>query len=794
MDKKNPIEELVSSLTSSQSYNENISHIQHIDPVEPSFSDFPVTINYQLIDAMHSRGIEKLYSHQSEAIQSVLDGENVVIVTPTASGKTLCYNIPILNEILKNPESRALYLFPTKALAQDQLDELHSLITDLEADIKTFTYDGDTPDDARRAIRSVGHVVISNPDMLHTGILPHHTKWVKLFENLKYVVLDEMHYYRGVFGSHVANLFRRLKRVAAFYNSNPQFILCSATIANPKDLAEKLIEEDVTLIEKNGAPRGEKYFIFYNPPIVNKELGIRANYLNTTRKLSERLISEKISTIVFATSRLNVEILTRYLKETFDNNVAEKGIIRGYRGGYLPHVRREIERGMRDGEIKGIVSTTALELGIDIGSLEACIISGYPGSIASTWQQAGRAGRKSGLSLVILVGRSTPLDQFIMNNPDFFFGSSPENARINPDNLLILLSHIKCAAFELPFTEGESFGRENLPEILSYLEEHGVLHKASNKWHWTQDSYPANDISLRSVSSDNFVVVDKTDENRIIAYVDFSAAPSTIHNHAIYLCEGKQFFVENLDFGSRKAFVREENTDYYTDAMEYTKVRILDEFETRQARNATVEYGEVHVTNKVVGFKKIKFGTSENIGFGDVALPENEMHTTSYWFTVTQDILDTISYNRAEIIDGLTGVSYLLHNLASVLLMCDVRDIERCIGDKSTEWYARQDRSGTGIYSWKDNSQQVNLNSMDNFQPTIFLYDNYPAGIGFSELLFKQHESLLEQAFIRLNNCDCEYGCPACVGPINEVGRNAKDVALEILKRLIEAQAPNLLH
>jgi len=794
MQSKNPIQDMVQSLTTERSHRENVACIHRLESVEPTFSDFPVTLNYRLIEAMKSRGINQLYSHQTEAIESVLDGENIVIVTPTASGKTLCYNLPVLNEILKNPESRAIYLFPTKALSQDQLDEVHGIISDLEEDIKTFTYDGDTPEDARRAIRSVGHIVISNPDMLHTGILPHHTKWVKLFENLKYVILDEMHYYRGVFGSHVANLFRRLKRVAAFYNSKPQFILCSATIANPKELAEKLLEEKVTLIDKNGAPQGEKFFLFYNPPVVNKELGIRANYINTARKLSERFISNGISTIIFATSRLNVEILTRYLKESFDTGIAEKGRIRGYRGGYLPLVRREIEKGMRDGEIKGIVSTNALELGIDIGSLEACIIAGYPGSIASAWQQAGRAGRKSGLSVVILVGRSTPLDQFIMNNPDFFFKGSPENARINPDNLLILLSHIKCAAFELPFTEGESFGGENLEEMLSYLEEHGVLHKVSNKWHWTQDSYPANGISLRSVSSDNFVVVDITDDNRIIAHVDFSAAPSTIHNHAIYLCEGKQFFVENLDFAARKAFVKEENTDYYTDAMEYTKVRILDEFDTRSARNATVEYGEVHVTSRVVGFKKIKFGTNENVGFGDITLPENEMHTTSYWFTVAQQMLDIISYNRSEIIDGLTGVSYLLHNLASVILMCDIRDIERCIGDKSTEWFARQDRSGTGAYSWKEKMQKVDLTTVENFEPTIFIYDNYPGGIGFSELLFQRHEELLGQAFTRLNSCSCEFGCPSCVGPINEVGRNAKEVAVEILKRLIDDKAQILLH
>ena len=541
-----------------------------------------------------------------------------MVVTPTASGKTLCYNLPVLDRILKDPDARALYLFPTKALAQDQLAELHAVIEAIGADIGTFTYDGDTPQDARKSIRARAHVVVTNPDMLHKGILPHHTKWVKLLENLRYVVVDELHSLRGVYGSHVANIFRRLRRLCEFYGSRPQFICSSATIGNPKELAEALTEREMTLVDRSGAPRGERYFAIYNPPVVNRQLGIRKSALNSARDVSLSFLGKGLQTIVFAPSRLATEVLVTYLKEALETKPGSEGIIRGYRGGYLPLKRREIERGLREGSVLGVVSTNALELGIDIGSLDAAVLVGYPGSVASAWQQAGRAGRRTGTSVAVLVANSTPLNQFIAKNPDYFFGSPVEQGRVNPDNLQILVNHIKCAAFELPFVGDEPFGKENLLEILKYLEEEKLLHRAGERWHWTSDSYPADAISLRSVSSDNFVIQDVTAEPRIIAEVDYESAPSMVHEKAIYILEGRTYFVEKYDHDERRVHVREAEVDYYTDAITYTKVRILERFAEEPRRNARRNHGEVHVTSQVVGFKKIKFHTNENVGSGEL--------------------------------------------------------------------------------------------------------------------------------------------------------------------------------
>jgi DEAD/DEAH box helicase domain-containing protein len=776
------LKEWLARMEGDRRFRENTTSIQHIPASPGSFAPFPGWVNPSLRSILEKRGISQLYSHQAQAIELVRSGRDVVLVTPTASGKTLCYNLPVLQRILEEPETRAIYIFPTKALAQDQMHEVHSLIGELKADIKTFTYDGDTPDDARQAIRKQGHVVVTNPDMLHAGILPHHTKWQKLFANLRYIVVDELHVYRGVFGSHLTNVFRRLKRICRFYGQDPVFICCSATVANPKEHAENLLEKEVALIDESGAPRAEKTFILYNPPIINRELGIRQSALTPARNIASELIGNHIQTIVFATSRLNVEVLTKYLKDKFRERVPKDDhYVAGYRGGYLPKLRRDIEKGLRERTIMGVVSTNALELGIDIGDLEACLMTGYPGSIASTWQQAGRAGRRMGHSLAILIARSNPMDQFIVENPGYFFTRSPEHCRVNPDNLLILLHHIKSAAFELPFEEGERFGREDLMELLAYLEDKGVLHRVDQRWHWAAESYPADEVSLRTVNPENVVVIDDTETGspKVIAEVDWDSAFTTVHDGAIYMVESQQYHVDKLDLDRKKAYVKKVDVDYYTDAMTYTNVRVIDDFDKKMRGKAIVEHGEVQVARKVVGYKKIKFYTSENVGYGDVSLPEKDMHTTSYWFTIPWDLLDSLKLRREEIIDGLLGLGYCIHHIAAMLVMADIRDIDRCIGDKSGEWFVRYGKDRRIITaSPAPPGPEVMTNAFD---PTLFIFDAYPGGIGFSELLFERHDELLNAAGRLIGTCGCDHGCPMCVGPVLEVGPAAKDAALSIL-------------
>ncbi len=782
-----PIEEIVHAWSHSRSISPCITEIRTFKKREGEYRPFPSFVHPLLKEGLQKKGVEKLYSHQAEALEAIQRGKDVVVVTPTASGKTLCYNLPVLNTRLNSPNSKALYLFPTKALSQDQMVELQSLIDHLQAPLATFTYDGDTPSEVRQAIRMRGDIVITNPDMLHTGILPHHTKWVSFFQNLKFIVIDELHTYRGVFGSHMTNVLRRMDRICRFYGSRPQFICCSATIANPKELAERLLEREVFLIDQNGAPSSEKIFLFYNPPVVNKELGLRGSPIKAARLLASPFIKEGIQTILFATSRLQVEVLTKYLKDRFEKRLEEKGRIRGYRGGYLPRVRREIERGLREKEVKAVVSTNALELGIDIGDLEVCVIAGYPGTIASTYQQAGRVGRRSEKSLVILIARPQPLDQFIIENPDYFFQRSPEHGLINPDNLLILLSHIQCAAFELPFTEEESFGREDLREILKYLEEKGTLRHSGQHWYWTQEAYPAEKVSLRSASEENFVVIDDTKKKEeVIAEVDFISAHSTLYEGAVYLCESETYSVERLDYPNRRAYVKKMHGDYYTEAIDYTDVSILEGFERGEGKDILYEHGEVKVATRVVGYKKIQFYTQENLGYGKIEIPDLHFHTTSYWITFRRRGLEKLSYSRQEVIDGILGLSYALHSISALHLMCDPHDLHRCVGDRGAKWFLRLTRDSKGIYSSFSASEEIPLEGMDLFEPTLFLYDNYPGGIGFSPQLFEDTQVLLEKTMRLISRCECRWGCPSCVGPTREVGERSKEVAWALLKEILK--------
>jgi DEAD/DEAH box helicase domain-containing protein len=782
---------------------------RRLPAVAASYAPFPEETDPRLRAALAARGIDQLYTHQAEAFAHVLAGRSVVTITPTASGKTLCYNAPVLDAILKDPTTRALYLFPTKALAQDQLAELHALAELVmhagressgpqTPEIAVFTYDGDTPSDARRAIRGKAHVVLSNPDMLHSGILPHHPRWAKLFENLKFVVIDELHAYRGVFGSHLANIVRRLQRICRHYGSDPVFICSSATIANPRELAEGLTARACELVERSGAPRGEKFFLFVNPPVVNAQLGIRRSYLAEARRVALEFLKNKLQLILFAQSRLATEILTTYLKDAYQGPPGASDVIRGYRGGYLPNRRREIERGLRDGNVRAVVSTNALELGIDIGALDVSVMAGYPGTIAATWQRAGRAGRRSTRSAAVLVASSAPIDQFIVRHPAYFFDASPEHALINPDNLHILLDHVKCGAFELPFAVDETFGRENVQDVLAVLAEEGFVHAADGQWNWTHESYPADAVSLRSVSSDNFVVVDTTQGERVIAETDFTSGPAMLHEKAIYLLEGQLFQVERLDFDGRKAYVRAVDCDYYTDAITYTKVTILDTFAGRGSRDlglekgmetadssvscetsdpqpATRSHGEVHVVSRVVGFKKIKFYTNENVGSGELDLPEQQMHTTSYWLTIPAAVMQALPYATDDRRDGVIGLSFAMRHVAQLLLMGDRGDVGVSIDGGSLERVTR-----TGGRGGVPDALQA--------EPNIFIYDNYPGGIGFSRPLYDMHGALLDRTRQLVGTCPCESGCPSCVGPEGNTGPHAKAVALEIIDRLTSGE------
>jgi DEAD/DEAH box helicase domain-containing protein len=767
--------------------DEVLTAVRHIPAREAQFRAMPTWVRAELAAAYAAKGITQLFSHQAMAAELARARKDFVVVTPTASGKTLCYNLPILNAILENTDTRALYLFPTKALAQDQLAELHDLATRLDDSFGVFTYDGDTPGDARKAVRERGHIILTNPDMLHTGILPHHTRWTRVFENLRYIVLDELHTYRGVFGSHLANVLRRLERIARFYGSRPQFICCSATIANPGQLAAQLIERPVEVVEENGAPAAEKLFVFYNPPMVNRNLGIRRSYLNESARVAKELLARKLQTIVFANSRLHTEVLLTYLQQANRPQLGEPEPVRGYRGGYLPGERREIERGLREGRVRGVVATNALELGIDIGSLDACVMAGYAGSIASTWQRAGRAGRRSGTSCAVLVASSAPLDQFIVQHPDYFFGRSPEHAFVQPDNLEILVNHLKCAAFELPIAPEEKFGDVDVPELCSRLADAGFLHRSGANWHWVNEAYPADTVSLRSVTSDNFVIIDisgditgeQDGEPEVIGEVDFSSALTTVHPKAIYIHQGQQYHVERLDFDERKAYVKRVDVDYYTDAIRYTQVRLLEIVEQeRIAGSAARAHGDVLVRSQVVGFKKIKFFTNENVGAGKLELPENEMHTTAFWITLEQPLLASLPFALSDRQTGIYGVLYALESMATLLLMCDRRDLGAAVGERppspgvETEWH--------GYTAATDDPAQMK----EFFEPNLYLYDDYPGGIGFSEPLYRVHDILLRRTLELIEGCSCEKGCPSCVGPAGEKSERTKEAALAILRRL----------
>ncbi len=729
--------------------------LQRVLPAAPGdFAPFPPDVDPRLRAALAARGIDRLYSHQAGVWEAVRRGRNAVVVTPTASGKTLCYNLPTLQALLEDENARGLYLFPTKALSQDQQAELNELVRSPAGDLplRVFTYDGDTPDSLRIAARDTGRIVVSNPDMLHAGILPNHPKWIKFFSNLTYVVIDEAHAYRGVFGSHVANVVRRLKRIAAFYGASPRFILCSATIGNPRELAESLIGEDVVLVDRNGAPRGEKRVVLYNPPLVDAVQGIRRSVISESRRWTVAFLKAGIKTILFAHSRVKTEVAAAYVNEDLKNIYTGNAGIRveAYRGGLLPNERREIERGLREGSICGVVSTNALELGIDIGGLDAAVVAGFPGSFNSFWQQIGRAGRRGGPSAAVFVASAAPLDQFVMNDPEWFFNKSAEQARLDADNAYILTDHVKCAAFELPFDRAEldqpgaAFGPKVL-DVLDYLTEDGILRATGGRWYWADRSYPAEGISLRSAAADNVVILDVTKgRNAVVGEMDRPSAKELLFENAVYLHRGRQFLVRSLDINQRKCLVEETEVNYFTDALVKTDIKTLLEDEAfacgPDGAAGRAVLADVLVRSQAAKFKKIRFHTHENIGYGNIDLPEDELQTRAAVFlfdsaSAAGQALAELGEEVAALVLGSVG--NLIKQIAPVYLLCDPRDL--------------------GIAE--------RVRDPHFAVPALYVYDRYPGGTGLSEALVKRGGDLFRLAWAAVDACPCEHGCPSCVGP-----------------------------
>jgi len=751
-----PLAEVLERLRSDPRYAENIVTWRTLPAAPARFADYPDWVHPGLKKTLQEYRFPRLYTHQRQAVDLAHEGKNVCVVTPTASGKTLCYNLPVLDAVCRKEGARALYLFPTKALSQDQVAELNAVIAKLPQGARCYTYDGDTPSSTRAVLRQTGEIIVTNPYMLHGGILPNHVKWTDLFQGLRYVVVDELHAYRGVFGSHVANVFRRLRRIARHYGADPVFLSSSATIANPAEHARNLLGAPVELVTESGAPRGERHFCLYNPPVVNRELGLRANTLEEARRLSGLFAGGAVQAIYFVRSRQMVEVLTKYLKDrNRDRGLPEQAVC-AYRGGYLPKLRRTIERGLREGEIHEVVSTNALELGVDIGSLDVAVLTGYPGTLASTVQQAGRAGRRAGTSLAVMLCRSTALDQYVAAHPEYVLDRPQESAAIDPDNLIVFVNHLKCAAFELPFDEGARFGDNPVTgEVLDYLaREARILHKAGGRYHWMAEAYPAEDVSLTAADIDYFVVIDE-EKNVVMAEVDRPDAMTQIHEGAIYGFQGEQFLITRLLYDDRRAYAKRVNPDYFTEAEVDVDVRVLHADEDRAGPGYVVHRGEVGVKTLATVYKKIKFYTRENVGAGEIELPPEEMETTAAWMLL--DAATSLELGLADPRNAAawSGVGYLLQHLLPLYLGCGVSDVRRKTEIRSSEFE----------------------------RPSLFLIDNTPGGVGLAERIYGLWPTLLGAARERLVSCACAYGCPACVGPAVQAGSLGKEVARRILTR-----------
>jgi DEAD/DEAH box helicase domain-containing protein len=833
------IHEALGRLRLDNAFMNNVAAWERLPTRPARYADFPDKLDPRLIATLRAGDTAPLYTHQAAAIEAALDGENVVVVTGTASGKTLCYNVPVLQTLLSNPEARALYIFPTKALSQDQAAALGDFLGMLDAvdQIPVRTYDGDTPQTRRRQIRDEARILITNPDMLHAGILPYHPRWSTLLENLQWVVLDELHVYRGVFGSNVANLIRRLRRLCRFYGVKPRFALTSATIANPKELAERLIEAPVRLIpsDLDGSPRAEKHVVIYNPPVIEPQLGIRRAYTLETARIAESFLQAGVQTVVFARARMTTEVLLGYVRDTYERIGGDPATIRGYRGGYLPLERREIERGLRDGSVQGVVATNALELGVDIGQLGAAVIAGYPGTIASLWQQAGRAGRRSEVSVAVLVASAAPLDQFVATHPRYLFERPPEMGLINPDNLAILVRHLRCAAFELPFDGGEAFGDfEDVSELLNYLAEEGDLHRANGSYHWVADEYPAISVSLRA-SSDDSIVIQDVGQGRpiVIGEIDRETAPILLHQGAVYIHEGRTYLVKRLDWENALAEVEPEDVDYYTDASESIDLEVLEVYDADEHMPARRAHGWVQITAQALSFRKVKRYTHETLGYGSIDLPPRQFETSAYWLWIDPKTVERLERQGVllwpqardaartrdgylcrqcgapERVDHQHDVHHIRPFREFGYIEADNRNdrlandldnlITLCPACHHRAESARGRRSALSGLAYalsniaplflmcdpRDLGSLTEVRSKKTKSATITIFDRVPEGLGLAERLYGLHQELLEGALDLVRTCRCQDGCPACVGPVGTGGREVKTLTAQLLEALL---------
>lgn len=816
----------------------DVVHVQRTGARSGSFGDWPDQLDPRLLAALNERIGPRPYAHQARALASVFAGRDVVLSTSTASGKSLCFQVPVLDAVLHDDRSRALMMFPTKALARDQVESMRSLAAALPGGttVGVATYDGDTPPDQRRAARARAHAVATNPDMLHRGVLPHHERWAEFLSGLRYIVLDELHVYRGLFGSHVANVLRRLWRVCAHYGSAPQVIACSATIGNPDGLAaglcpfvparadEPLGADDdpdtrarFALVDEDTAPAGAKTFIVANPRVVDETTGVRRDYLKVTRAISTIMMQSGVTTLAFCRTRKAVELLTRYLREektrtdsgglagavgpkskhgtddgspkagsrpplrlvggatsgrtasTASAGSAERAI-RGYRGGYLPERRREVEQALREGEAQLVASTNALELGMDIGGVDAVVLSGYPGTRAATMQRSGRAGRRGRPSLSVLVMSSAPLDQFVAGETGFLFERAPELARIDPDNPEILVPHLRCAAHELPFG-GDAVGLPGLDAAeqdaaLAYVAEQGGLLREEVDGHARYHAIgpsPAQEVDLRGGIEENFTVLSPAGD--VLAQVDFKDAPLYLHEGAIYAIEGRPHEVRALDWDGRKANVRAVAADYYTEAISKTRVRVVDPSSELEPQAHTVGsgVGYAQVLRHVPGFKKIRLHTHENIGFGPINLPDLELQTTAAFWGLRTDAVTELTQPQARAAATLAA-AHAMHHVAAMTMMCDVGDLGHAVlpGHPGAWGMAIGATRGAGALAEMDASAV----------PHVVLYDQAPGGAGLSVQAFTLGAAFLRRVEAVVVGCGCKTGCPTCMGPQSDAAES----------------------